>query len=136
MRKNRWLLFGLLVACVVGVVLVVLALLPPRPGVTKQNFDRIEVGMARAEVEAIFGGPANASWPPTWGNKPLENEWEDHVRGDAAIVNFDENDRVASTAWLPGLPDERSAWEKLLDRLPWHEKPPPRPSARKRLPTP
>jgi hypothetical protein len=56
MRKNRWLLLGLLLASIVGVVLLVLALLPPSPGVTKVNFDRIEVGMTRAEVEVILGG--------------------------------------------------------------------------------
>ena len=38
-------------------VLVVLAMLPPddRPGVTKANFDRVQDGMTKAEVEAIFG---------------------------------------------------------------------------------
>ncbi len=53
MRVNRWLLLGLLIACIVGVALVVLAWLP-RPGVNKENFDRIEIGMTRVEVEAIF----------------------------------------------------------------------------------
>jgi len=40
----------------IAVVLGVLALLPPSPGVTKANFDRIEKRMMVAEVEGIFGG--------------------------------------------------------------------------------
>jgi hypothetical protein len=31
---------------------------PQQSRVTKENFDRIKEGMSRAEVEAIFGGPA------------------------------------------------------------------------------
>jgi hypothetical protein len=121
MRKNRWLLLGLLLACIVGVVVVVLALLPPGPGVTKENFDRIEVGMTCAEVEALFGGPANV-WTP-WPNTRNENEWEDKTSGDSATVDFDENNRVTARHW-DGWPDERTVWEKMLDRLPWREKTP------------
>ena len=42
---------------VIVVTLGVLAMLPPntRPGVTKANFDRIEIGMTKIEVEEIFG---------------------------------------------------------------------------------
>jgi hypothetical protein len=40
-------------------VLGVLAMLPPHRGVTKTNFDRIQTGMTRAEVEEIFGGPGS-----------------------------------------------------------------------------
>jgi hypothetical protein len=39
----------------VAVILGVLAMLPPRPGVTKANFDRIEIGMTQEDVEAILG---------------------------------------------------------------------------------
>jgi hypothetical protein len=123
MHKTRWLLLGLLLACLVGVALVVLALLPSRPGITKENFDRIEEGMTRAEVEAIFGGPANRANPwPNLANNP--NEWEDETSGASAIINFDENNRVSSKQWWPDGPDERTVWQKMLDRLPWREKPP------------
>ena len=54
MRK-RWLLAAGTMAGLVGVVLVVLAMLPPGPGVTKANFDRIKIGMTKIEVEEIFG---------------------------------------------------------------------------------
>ena len=40
----------------IAVALGVLAMLPPGPGVTKANFDRIEKGMTTAQVKEIFGG--------------------------------------------------------------------------------
>jgi hypothetical protein len=54
MTKKRLLLIALFPLAIV-VTLGVLVMLPPRPGVTKANFDQIGVGMTRAEVEAIFG---------------------------------------------------------------------------------
>jgi hypothetical protein len=126
MRKTRWLLIGLLLACIGGVVLVVVALLPPPPGITKENFDRIEVGMTRAEIEAILGGPANGRDPRN-GLRIGLNAWEDDSSGDLATIDFDEKDRVTSKHWWFELPDDRTLWEKLIDRLPWREKPPPPP---------
>jgi hypothetical protein len=57
MTKKRLLLIAA-VPLTIAVTLGVLALLPPSPGVTKANFDRIEKGMTLAEVEEIFGGKA------------------------------------------------------------------------------
>ena len=56
-RRRRILLSAAVLAASVCIALGVLSLLPPRPGVTKANFDRIEVGMTLAEVEAILGEP-------------------------------------------------------------------------------
>lgn len=125
MRKNRWLLFGLLLACVVGVALGVLALLP-RPGVTRENFDRIEVGMSRADVEAIFGGPANGvSWWADLDRDVVADAdkagWEDADGFNSATIVFDEHDRVVSMRWI-AVPDARTTFEKLLDHLPWRER--------------
>ena len=53
-RKKRLLLIASLPLAIV-VTLGVLAQLPPRPGVTRANFDRIEKGMTLAQVEEIFG---------------------------------------------------------------------------------
>jgi hypothetical protein len=49
------LFLGIAALCV-GVTLTVFAPLPPRPGVTKANFDQIQVGMNISEVERILGG--------------------------------------------------------------------------------
>lgn len=113
MRINRWLLFGLLLACTVAVAMIVLVWLS-RPGINKQNFDRIEIGMTRAEVEAIFGGPP--SWKPV-GNRA---EWANDGAYDCATIDFDEDGQVMRTAWQDL--DERTLVEKLLDCLPWLER--------------
>jgi hypothetical protein len=52
--KKRILLIASL-PLAIAVTLGILAMLPPRPGVTKANFDRIQEGMKRVEVEAILG---------------------------------------------------------------------------------
>lgn len=57
MRKKWWLAAVAMAALCAGLTAGIPALFPPRPGVTKANFDRIEKGMQLEQVEAIFGGP-------------------------------------------------------------------------------
>ena len=59
--KKRLFLLAILPLVAFAVTVGVLVLLPPntRPGVTKRNFDRIEKGMTKAEVEEIFGKKAD-----------------------------------------------------------------------------
>ena len=116
MTKRRLLLIAGPLAAV-AVTLGVLAMLPPRPGVTKENFDRIEVGMTRAEVEVILGGPAGPAF-----RRRSRDEWDSNENDDSVAIRFDNNDRVLEKHWL-GMPDERTAFDKLLDRLPWRKKP-------------
>jgi hypothetical protein len=54
MSKKRLLLFASL-PLTVAVTLGVLAMSPPRPGVTKTNFDRIQEGMTKAQVQEMLG---------------------------------------------------------------------------------
>ena len=54
MTKNRLILLAS-VPLTFAVTLGVLAMLPPGPGVTKANFDRIREGMTYDEVEHILG---------------------------------------------------------------------------------
>jgi hypothetical protein len=122
MFKNRWLLLGLLLLMAACVAVVALAFLPTRPGVTKENFDRIEVGMTRAEVEKIFGGQAPGI-VHLWDLLPSQCGWEDDETGDGATIQFDENDCVQAKRWLPSAwPDDRTLWERWLDRLPGRER--------------
>jgi len=63
-RKRRYLIVaGILAGCVCA-ALGVVAMLPPQPGVTKANFDRIEIGMTKSEVEQIFGRERTVSPSP------------------------------------------------------------------------
>jgi outer membrane protein assembly factor BamE (lipoprotein component of BamABCDE complex) len=123
MLKNRFLLIVLLLVMTACVVVVVLAyVLAPQAGVTKENFDRIEIGMTRAEVQKILGHKT-AGYYISRFHADLHNTWEDEYSDDRARLEFDANDCVTEMHWLPGeLPDERTAWEKLLDRLPWRER--------------
>ena len=54
MTKKCLALIAILLLTIIA-IFGVLAVLPPRPGVTKSNFDRIQKGMTPAEVEAVFG---------------------------------------------------------------------------------
>lgn len=54
MTKRRLLLIAT-VPLTIALTLGVLAMLPPRPGVTKANFDRIRIGRTLVEVQEIFG---------------------------------------------------------------------------------
>lgn len=66
MTKKRLLLLAAL-PLVIAMTLGVLVMLPPRPGVTKANFDRIEKGMTKAQVEEIFGGEGQKTeWGRYW----------------------------------------------------------------------
>ena len=114
MKKARWILVaGLLVlAVLVGVGIFVPSLLPPSPGVTRANFDRIEDSMTFTEVEAICGrGPAQVF--ETFLVLEERNDeikfartcvWTDG-RGKA-VINFDQTGRVMSREWLP--------WHRLM----------------------
>jgi hypothetical protein len=123
MKKKWWIIAAATIAGCIGLALIIPALRPPRPGVTKGNFDRIEIGMTRAEVEEILGPPTE-DFPrgvlalglgidgPIWEND----------RGDEAQIRFDENNRVKARDW-DEWPDDRGVFEKLMDQLPWRDRP-------------
>jgi hypothetical protein len=108
-RKRRLLLGALVIACA-GVVLGTLALLPPRPAATRENFERLQPGMTRAEVVAILGD--NSA-----GCKFI---WEGET--GSVCIDFDDDDRVESKCWF-NQPDGRTAWEKFVDRVVRREQP-------------
>jgi len=53
-KKRCYIILGILTACVC-VLWAVAAMIPPRPGVTKANFDRIHEGMTLTETKAMLG---------------------------------------------------------------------------------
>ena len=113
MTKKRLLLFaGFLAACVC-LPLGVVATLPPGPGVTKVTYDRIEKGMTRNDVNAVFGTPnfregvANSTitW---WGN-------DGYVE-----IKFDFDERVIRKSWLD-ISRNETTLQKLNRILPWNK---------------
>jgi hypothetical protein len=115
--KKKWLIItaaSLLAGF--GALLLVLALLPARPGVTKENFDRIELGMTRTEVEAIFGNGSDKSFI----SDMQENQMWHTGRDDTALIRFSLNGRVTEKSW-DITSDDRSLLQKIRELLPWNE---------------
>jgi hypothetical protein len=115
MTKRRWVVLVGLLAVGVCLTLAVLALLPPRPGVTKANFDRIEDGMTRQEVERILGGPGsllaeNGKIIGSPGKRFAINGdlflWGHPLNNTNVFVSFDDGDRVIGKDWKDWGPPE------------------------------
>lgn len=107
---NRRLLLSasaLVAVAVAGVV--VMAMLPPRPGITRMNIDRIQVGMAKDRVEAILGSPGNHLHGMGIGEWRL---WRNPPRASVAIC-FDEKDCVTEIARGEFHPDQLTFMDRL-----------------------
>jgi len=98
MTKKRLLVaFGLV--AFIGIILGVLAMLPPHTGVTKANFDRVELGMGRAEVEAIFGGPSVRKFQYRVDREVyVRRIWLQSNGNDGAWIEF-ADDHVCDSGW-------------------------------------
>lgn len=103
-KKRLLLIAPLPLAC--AMTLGVLAMLPPSPGVTKANFDRIHEGMTLAEVEALFGEKGN--WWDGAGQKGLPMCWT-AKDGSGAVVEF-VDESVAIKQWA-------DSHETILDKI-------------------
>ena len=60
MKKRRLVVLSLAVC--IWLTVGALTMRPPRPGVNKANFDRIQIGMTLDEVEQILGRPKDERW--------------------------------------------------------------------------
>jgi hypothetical protein len=98
MTKKRLALMAVL-PLTVAAVFGVLAMLPPRPGVTKANFDCIRDGMTISEVEELFG-----EQPPDIGTGIGIDGWTHYWTakdGSRASVSFlASNECVCSKEWM------------------------------------
>jgi hypothetical protein len=112
MTKKRWIvLTGMLAACVC-LTLAVLALLPPRPGVTPANIQCIEKGMTLAEVEKILGGPGKVT--PADPEHITEIVWHHPDEETSVIVWFDADNRVTGRPSSQLAPfRQETFWQKL-----------------------
>jgi hypothetical protein len=121
MTKKRWIvLAGMLAACVC-LTLAVLAMLPPRPGVTRANFERIQDGMTRAEVEKMLGGQGPDS--PLLGPLDMNMKtsgpvtellWVHPDRTTFVAVDFDGDNRVVRKYWEESPPTFLEKLKRLL----------------------
>jgi hypothetical protein len=112
-RRRLFLIASLpLAVCVVTLMLGVLAMLPARKGVTRANFDRIEIGMTLAEVEVVFGKKNDPHKGNLQGDNPENRRWdcdEGHV-----IILFSQ-ERVAGKGWWKRIPVREDVLE-IMDR--------------------
>ena len=115
MTKMRLLLYASLLLAIV-VTIGVVAMLPPTPGVTKANFDRIQVGMTLKEVESIFGmagtgSDANGFTLYYWKSLTLDGEGNSTM---AAYCIF-QDEGVSSMVWIgpERFPDKLRRWLHL-----------------------
>jgi hypothetical protein len=97
MTKKRLLMIASLPLAVAG-TFGVLAMLPPRIGVTKTNLDRIQEGTNRADVEQIFGAkPHLATHDYNYQPVKMETGWSGP--GGRAYVVLDADDCVREKRW-------------------------------------
>jgi hypothetical protein len=97
MSKTRLAIASGTLASAARAVLLVIAIMPARTGVTKANFDLVKVGMTRAEVAAILG-------PPVYGYQecdlaPWVDFWNHDDGKDACVVEY-LDDGVVDMHWL------------------------------------
>jgi hypothetical protein len=100
--KRRYLISGGLFTVCGCLMLAVLAMFPAQPmktGVRRANIHRIEIGMTRAEVEAVLGpggstkgGPA----PAVHNGRTLYTWWGEH---GTISLTFDDDGHAKTKQW-------------------------------------
>jgi hypothetical protein len=127
MRRRRLLLVvGLLVAATLGIGLY-LWITTPRPGVTRENFRRLRVGMTLQEAEEIMGGRAKeepSGWkgPPIWvwrDGPVLVGVFLDEARCVTGGLYQDISYPSTDKRRVGELGEEESALDRLRRLLPW-----------------
>ena len=91
----------MIVMGLVGLIPFLLASLAELPGITKANFDRIEMGMSREKVEKIFGGKSKPHCGYLTSTNRIGEGWviTDHKY---AIIVFDpwQHNEVMDKEWV------------------------------------
>jgi hypothetical protein len=110
-----------------ALALIGLALWDVPTSITKENGDRIRVGMTLAEVEAILGGPARdevaaiggtAKWIPFVRPMQAADEWQRWVAPNAAIlVGIKDGRVVRCVVDQPDFVEMPPVWRRLLARV-------------------
>lgn len=111
MRKRYFIAAGL-IAAFFCLTLVVLAILPARPGVTKANFDRIEKGMTLDMAVSILGDPLGS-----FGSEDHRLHFWQHDDGSRVRV-FTCDGVVVSMTWIES---SETVLERLRRWLQWKE---------------
>jgi hypothetical protein len=110
----------------------------PQPSrVTKANYDRIKIGMSRAEVEAIFGPPGDYTSGPVRSRSGMvidysdmefvqrlerENLWWWATDDGSADISFDKGNQVIAMEFGTHAKEPQGAFSTLVWRAKrqWH----------------
>ena len=118
MSKRRAFLTSLVCIAIGAVLLGAHLSLPPGPGVTQANFDRVRDGMTRDEVGILFGRPPDLNWQ--CGEHGSVDIWfvgsergDDEFRG--AILSYCDGRIECGSSHFCG-PSE-SIFERLMHRI-------------------
>jgi hypothetical protein len=108
-KRKRYIVAAFVASILVAIVAwIVVENLPPTPGITQTNFDRIEKGITKEEVEAILGEPAFSRVKTrTPGN--VVHMWKS-PSGSLATVAFSEDGKVIRKSWPA---DDESIFRKF-----------------------
>jgi hypothetical protein len=101
MKNRRRILLIASLPLAVGVIIGVLAMLPPRPGITMANFNRIRSGMTESDVEEIFGEEGVEMVYFIAGDEP-QKDW---IHWDATAKIGFLNGRVVAKVWMGDEPE-------------------------------
>ena len=86
--KKRYLTLATLLAAGICLTFGVIAILPPRPGVTKANLNRIKVGMTKAEVETLLGKSTDSFTECTCSDRKSEAHVDLRFNADDVLVSM------------------------------------------------
>jgi hypothetical protein len=116
MKPKRLLLCAACVAACIALVLVLLATLDARTGITKANYDRIQPGMTLTEVQDVFGKVGICETGTTQGAPQVcVYSWENQDRSGAFLL-FDNNRLLMKGQWTDST---ESMWDKILRLIHW-----------------
>ena len=95
-------------------------MLPPGPGVTKANFDRIDLGMTRTDVDAILGRPSDVFTATNCGLRLLQDctvcEWS--ACDEGATLDFDEHGCLFHKRWHAPRQPRETLFTKIVQWIP------------------
>src|SRR5262245_55397391 len=113
---------AILLVLVIVVTVIALAFVRNRPGVNKDNFDRIEIGMSKEDVMAILGRD-NITIVPNEHSRLLPGyvEYNWVGLGELALVIFDEHDRVEWKQWSAPRRNRVTLFDWIRAAIGWRE---------------
>lgn len=88
-----------------------------KDGVSKENYDQLEIGMTKGQVRWLLG-----FWPDAthhWVKGRPNEDW--HGKDGTILLAFDEDNRLIWKDWIGGWrrPMVQERWERLGERI-WY----------------